>query len=40
LQTKLDAALKDAADQKKRADELANELEIWHPVDMTAQGGD
>lgn len=31
LQSKLDTALKDAADQKKRADDLANELEIWRP---------
>lgn len=31
LKVKLDAALKDAESQKKRADELATELEIWRP---------
>lgn len=31
LNEKLEAALKDAADQKKRADDLVAELEIWRP---------
>ncbi len=32
LRTKLVAAEKKAEDQKKRADELASELEIWRPT--------
>lgn len=32
LRTKLLAAEKKAEDQKKRADELASELEIWRPT--------
>ncbi len=39
LQGKLDAALKDAADQKKRADELATELEIWRPTTTETKDG-
>lgn len=39
LQGKLDAALKDAADQKKRADELATELEIWRPSTAETKDG-
>lgn len=39
LQTKLEAALKDVADQKKRADELATELEIWRPTTQETKDG-
>lgn len=38
LKGKLEAALKDVEAEKKRADELALELEIWHPTDRTTQG--
>ena len=33
LQTKLDAALKDVADQTKKVEELTLKLEIWEPSD-------
>lgn len=32
LEKQLETAKQEAADQKKRADELANELEIWRPT--------
>lgn len=39
LQGKLDAALKDAAEQKKRADDLTVELEIWRPSTTETKDG-
>lgn len=39
LQEKLDAALKDVSVQKKRADELATELEIWRPSTAETKDG-
>ncbi len=39
LNTKLEAALKDVESQKKRADDLALELEIWHPTSTDQKAG-
>lgn len=39
LNTKLEAALKDAESQKKRADDLATELEIWRPTTSDQKAG-
>jgi peptidoglycan hydrolase CwlO-like protein len=36
LETKLQAAQNDVANEKKRADELAAELEIWKPSSESA----
>jgi hypothetical protein len=39
LETKLAAALKELEAQKKRADELAAELEIWRPTTTETKDG-
>lgn len=39
LESKLEAAKKEAADQKKRADDLQTELEIWRPTTTESSNG-